>query len=189
MKREDWCKATLWDRAIHDSNREIMEISCHSLYHTPRVPGSRGRDRVNVSRLRHSDFEDKLFRYRMYMDYCGHGNLEDFIEKYMPPARPGYVPGLVPEPFLWRVFDSLARIGVAMERGHVNINKDPLAGFREVIHRDLKPRNVFLDEPDERCWSIYPTPRLGDFGAAVKTTQVSIRSGKDVFTYKFLVCG
>ena len=101
----------------------------------------------------------------------------------------------LPEAFLWHVFHSLAQTVHAMEYGPFQSEARDKLDF-EVVHRDIKPRNselistygfslllpcgaltvlVFLGAPrpcapeGKPCFHFYPTPKLGDFGLAIKT--------------------
>jgi serine/threonine protein kinase len=71
----------------------------------------------------------------------------------------------VPEPFLWHVFESLCIAGLLLERGVVEHN--PMRHWRTIVHRDLRPANIFFGIPDKHRYSRYPTPKIGDFGLAV----------------------
>jgi serine/threonine protein kinase len=69
----------------------------------------------------------------------------------------------IPEPFLWHVFECLCTAGLLLDRGAVERN--PM--WKTVVHRDLRPVNIFLAAPDAKRFSRYPTPKIGDFGLAV----------------------
>lgn len=78
---------------------------------------------------------------------------------------------MVPEPFLWLLFLTLAEAGHAMEFGHVDLTNHPAinTAWKEIVHRDLKPENIFLGHPTPGFFDTYPAPKLGDFGMAIKT--------------------
>ncbi|KAK5009060.1 hypothetical protein LTR28_002940 [Elasticomyces elasticus] len=42
---------------------------------------------------------------------------------------------------------------------------------KEVVHRDIKPQNVFFRKPDDNYFSAYPVPVLGDYGLAIETDR------------------
>ncbi|KAK5121347.1 hypothetical protein LTR85_005513 [Meristemomyces frigidus] len=52
-------------------------------------------------------------------------------------------------------------------------------GWERIVHRDVKPHNIFLDRSNDRPdnelyggrWPSYPKPQLGDFGMAVITSD------------------
>ena len=69
----------------------------------------------------------------------------------------------VPEPFIWYIAEQLASAGNTM---HIGFEDDDNA---EIVHRDIKPGNVFLAENDGAQYPAYPRPVLGDFGVAFKT--------------------
>jgi len=71
----------------------------------------------------------------------------------------------MPEPFLWYVFECLCIAGLLLERGVVESN--PMQIWETIVHRDLRPCNIFLGRPDTQRFSRYPTPKVGDFGLAV----------------------
>lgn len=74
----------------------------------------------------------------------------------------------VPEPLVWKWFEDLAKACVLLENGK-DIPSDPpsrLSGQHVIVHRDIKPPNIFLDVPSEELgeWPGYPVATLGDFG-------------------------
>ncbi|EME83286.1 uncharacterized protein MYCFIDRAFT_81828 [Pseudocercospora fijiensis CIRAD86] len=71
---------------------------------------------------------------------------------------------MVPEPFLWRLLESMAYACLAMQQGATDAAVD---GWRQIIHRDLKSDNVFLASENG---SHYPQPKIADFEFAYETT-------------------
>jgi serine/threonine protein kinase len=74
----------------------------------------------------------------------------------------------VPEPLVWKWFEDLAKACVRLEKGK-EIPSDSvtrLSGQHTIVHRDIKPTNVFLDLPsgENGDWPTYPVATLGDFG-------------------------
>lgn len=67
------------------------------------------------------------------------------------------------EPFLWHVFECLCTAGLLLDRGAAERN--PM--WKTIVHRDLRPVNIFLASPDANRFRRYPTPKIGDFGLAV----------------------
>ena len=86
--------------------------------------------------------EDDLIEW---FEYCRGGDLENAI-----PRR-----GRLSEDFLWHCFTQLAE---ALDVVH---NR----GSRAVVHRDVKPNNIFL-ETKYRPSAPWPELKLGDFGKA-----------------------
>ena len=96
-------------------------------------------------------------RLQIYYNYCAGGSLGDVV--------PEGNPGLLPEGFLWHVFLQLAE---ALEVLHHR-------GTQRVVHRDMKPDNVFLERTYEPGRG-YPDVQLGDFGLAT-IHPVTARAG------------
>jgi serine/threonine protein kinase len=74
----------------------------------------------------------------------------------------------VPEPLIWKWFEDLAKACILLENGK-DLQSDPssrLSGQHVIVHRDIKPPNIFLDTPSEENgeWPGYPVATLGDFG-------------------------
>jgi len=172
QSRADWADATRWDGDVQDStNRVPVEIACLRDLQAIPLPAV-AEDAVTSARLRWYRVYDRIFKYTLYLEFCQHGDLTDVISEHGPRTEQGdLILALVrpiPEPFLWRVLHSLARVGLAMETGTTN-DLPPTAGWKEIVHRDLRPANIFLDEPTARVFEAYPTPRLADFGYAFRT--------------------
>ncbi|EFO63774.1 Kinase, PEK [Giardia lamblia P15] len=81
------------------------------------------------------------------MEYCSHGCLSDFIQKCSDgtPLCPSLAQGLTLTELLWRM---TAQLASAVAYIH----------SKDIIHYDIKPANVFLDE----SYNI----KLGDFGTS-----------------------
>ncbi len=88
-------------------------------------------------------------RCRIYYEYCAGGDLWRLIPRGHPARHP--------ESFIWHVFIQLAEALDAMHN----------RGAQQVVHRDVKPDNVFLTSPYRPNHS-YPTVKLGDYGLAVR---------------------
>ena len=97
-------------------------------------------------------------KQRVYMAYCGLKDLGELLERYEEKER------TIPEPFVWHCAEALATAGVAMLQGDLELNR--VSEWASIIHRDWKPRTVFLDTENPFHYSMYPTPRVGDFGYA-----------------------
>jgi serine/threonine protein kinase len=96
---------------------------------------------------------------RIYTAFAPLGNLLQLVSRYNEADEN------IPEPYLWHTFECLAIAGLLMERGEMENN--PVSEWTPIVHRDLKLDNVFLDQPSEKRYCQYPTPKIADFGAAV----------------------
>lgn len=98
--------------------------------------------------------------HRIYMEYCPHGDLKRLYRRYRKFRL------YMPEPFLWDVFHHLVEAAVAMRYGP----EDGGWGGHEIVHRDIKPGNIFLDTEDRKSGiPFYPVSKLGDWGLARQT--------------------
>ncbi|BFZ58571.1 Serine/threonine-protein kinase Nek2 [Savitreella phatthalungensis] len=90
----------------------------------------------------------------IFMEYCGNGDLSDLIRDYRESGNP---PRRVPESVVWQIF---AQATAALHRCHTGTGSmtsaDATTGDNVVLHRDIKPQNIFLDHNNR--------VKLGDFG-------------------------
>jgi len=171
QSRRDWADATKWVGDVHDANARVpVEVSClQDLAALPEPAGA--RESINFTRMRMQRVDDWVFRYTIYLDYCAWGDLEDLILEHKGPrSSNGTYDRMHPigEPFLWCVFHSLAKIGMAMQYGSTDAST-PRKDWKQIVHRDLRPANIFLDGAFKGFFEVYPVPRLGDFGCAIRT--------------------
>ncbi|KAI9799754.1 MAG: hypothetical protein M1833_003873 [Piccolia ochrophora] len=106
----------------------------------------------------------------LFMEYCEFGTLRDVVDKYL--ARPTHE--YMPESFIWHAYHNMLK---ALAYLHFGTPADapvfaPRPGWRTVIHRDLKPDNIFLKRPLAAAAAApprrYPQIVLGDFGLALR---------------------
>lgn len=97
--------------------------------------------------------------YRIFLEYCSR---EDLAERV-------YFCGMkMPEPFIWYVFESLVRAAIFMEQSVWDAKaKKSLT----IVHRDIKPGNIFLTDSSTTSYPCYPRPKLADFGIAIVTSE------------------
>lgn len=115
-----------------------------------------------------SDDDPPPLRASLYMEYCDLGSLELLLKKYRKHQKSAQVRSYIPESFIWKTFLELSS---ALQYLHHGIKaegslvpREPPA-WRRVLHRDIKPGNIFLKSSP---YSRYPTAVLGDFGCATK---------------------
>lgn len=68
-----------------------------------------------------------------------------------------YQIAMLPEPFLWSAFFSLATAGLLMERGELDAEQANTTTWESIVHRDLKLGNVFLSWDSTERWRGYPS--------------------------------
>lgn len=102
----------------------------------------------------------------LWYEYCSAGDLQDLVDAYTNRRL------RIPEAFIWHAYVQLADAFAYIHTGYDRLahSDRPPRGFQPIVHRDVKPPNIFLrPNGDNR----YPDLVLADFGCA--TTKM--RSG------------
>lgn len=115
-----------------------------------------------ILQIRGWSLDDLRMSYKMQLAYCPHGDLEE-VEDQRFANGSWYRVKWIPESFIWYLFESLVKAGIAMERA------DP-TNTTLYIHGDIKAGNIFLDSPNPNHYAHYPTPTLADFGWVERTS-------------------
>ncbi|KAI9790988.1 MAG: hypothetical protein M1816_004555 [Peltula sp. TS41687] len=105
------------------------------------------------------------FAASIYTEWCDLGSLDSLISAHRRSHK------LLPEGFVRHVFLSLAEALAYMHYGvtekHLREGRIPqpkARGWRTVLHRDLKPGNIFLVSSKQ----LYPRVVIGDFGMSIR---------------------
>ncbi|CAH01236.1 serine/threonine protein kinase KIN3 [Kluyveromyces lactis] len=137
----------------------------------------------NIVEFFHWDHDAKSNTLFLYMEYCSKGDLSQMIRYYKHQRK------YVPEEYVWRI---MVQILMALFKCHYGRDLSKLQTIYDameeplkskgyvVIHRDLKPGNIFLtgydDEFNQNASDVDYSKviiKLGDFGLA-KSLQASI---------------
>ncbi|KAL8742253.1 MAG: hypothetical protein Q9190_005230, partial [Brigantiaea leucoxantha] len=97
-----------------------------------------------------------------HFEFCSAGDMHNLIDNYQQRDLD------VPEDFVWHSFIQMAEALAYIHSAYVRDRKreaEPPAAWKPVIHRDIKPGNIFLRWPG-RSSRTYPDLVLGDFGLA-----------------------
>ncbi|KAF2816696.1 kinase-like protein [Mytilinidion resinicola] len=110
--------------------------------------------------------------FLLYMDYAPGGDIWQ-IEGIARRNKKQ-----IPEIYLWVIFDALAEALYVLQIGNSSqfdangefIPQAPQPGWNRIVHRDIKPGDIFLGDPNPPYMG-YLTPMLGDFGTALEMTD------------------
>lgn len=117
---------------------------------------------------------------KLLFGYCPGGDLDQLVKHFHSiGCRP-------PESLAWHIFEQLAKAVAFLHYGYDEYARDPLSpppNWRRVVHRDIKPDNIFLRTKFRPSSSSilhspekipprkdFPALLLGDFGLATTET-------------------
>jgi serine/threonine protein kinase len=111
-------------------------------------------------------------------ELCDGETLAELLEKYAEAGE------FVPEVFVWKIFESLVSAVSFLHRGP-SLGSDT---WDPIFHRDIIPSNCFCtsrptDEKFSTSSQIYPSITLGDFGCALRQTEVKAMSLNPKYPY------
>ncbi|KAI1641277.1 kinase-like domain-containing protein [Biscogniauxia mediterranea] len=116
-----------------------------------------------------SYIQDDPFQATVYMEYCDRGSLKDLLAVYKRKKK-AHEPDLIPESFLWHAFvglsDALGFLRTGQSHISVPLEKNDPKAWVPIIHRDIKPDNVFLRSRDTPGSTKPFYVLLSDFGLA-----------------------
>jgi serine/threonine protein kinase len=117
-------------------------------------------DHPNV--VKQIEVEWRLHKAKIYMEYCEGGSLQDLINEQKVNKTH------VAEKYVWDILFQLAsalvycHMGLRIESdGQVSTEQQNILDWKPVLHRDIKPDNVFLLNRSELA---IDNVKLGDFG-------------------------
>ena len=89
----------------------------------------------------------------------------------------------IPEPFLWSVLENLTLACLVLEHSNIPPNTLTSAGQSTdrptIVHRDIKPQNIYLDTPHHTHYRNYPRAILADLGFSIVTSARDPRNPLD----------
>ena len=170
--------------------------------------GEEGDGRENVARMFHAEVWPEEMGYRIYLQFYPHGDLGDVLARYPKLAAakkkrkvkggpkskgkskskkqatcspdPEEAPNpIIPEPFLWSVLENLTRACLVLEHANIPPNNLTSAGQSSIVHRDIKPQNIYLDTPHHTHYRNYPRAILADLGFGIVTSTHDPRNPLD----------
>ncbi|SLM33581.1 Serine/threonine/dual specificity protein kinase, catalytic domain [Lasallia pustulata] len=153
------CKTTYMDNFFLDWNEEAVLTQKLNAAGCPNV--------LKVYDWNHNKHENLA---RIIYEYCPHGDLQSLIDFYDTQLL------VFPEAFMWHIFQSVATAICYCARG--TTDDEPRPGWTEIVHKDLKPNNIFLSPPDHDENPLYPTLKVADFGLGYQIPNETIRQFK-----------
>ncbi|KAI4247993.1 MAG: hypothetical protein L6R42_009421 [Xanthoria sp. 1 TBL-2021] len=106
--------------------------------------------------------------HRFWFEYCGLCDLQDLCDGYL---RHGTK---VPESFAWHSYRQLAEAFAFIHEGYMTNSSHRPDNFQPIVHRDVKPSNIFIRENPRNP---YPDLVLADFGIAITTSALKRENG------------
>ncbi|KAJ8121521.1 hypothetical protein O1611_g10083 [Lasiodiplodia mahajangana] len=107
------------------------------------------------------------FQASVYMEYCDRGTLADLIQEYKTKKK-AHSPDRIPESFIWHAFlglaDALAYLQTGQSYISMPLEKNDRGDWKEVLHCDIKPSNIFLRSRDTPGSNKPFYTLLSDFG-------------------------
>jgi serine/threonine protein kinase len=117
---------------------------------------------ANILQLYDSHIPDHIHETAwMVTEFCEHKTLKDLVASYEARNQ------MVPELFVWQVFESLARAIQYCHHGRPSCEV-----WDKVSHRDITAFNVFIKSTSTRQADEYPySIKVGDFGCAITDSE------------------
>ncbi|KAK3708753.1 hypothetical protein LTR37_011274 [Vermiconidia calcicola] len=183
VSAHQWKDVNHWYGDHRDvEGRQHMEIKIHEMLKEREKEA--GNDYEYCAKMKaYKVFGDEEMRYRLYLAYYPHGDLGDVMRLYRPDddelgekpknkRRKKDKEDLIPEPFLWSVLEALTEACLILEARSVSEPEDTAPARHEtIVHRDIKPDNIYLSSPLPSTYPSYPHAILGDFGVAIITND------------------
>ncbi|KAF2765621.1 kinase-like protein [Teratosphaeria nubilosa] len=142
----------------------------------------------NIVTFRGHSIHESHRMYRIYMEYCRHGDLEQVIRLHASLNQVKAVDGSplpqevthIPELALFGIFEQLLAGASFIKGGR---RGPPASAWETILHGDIKPENISLGERDGNTYRFLPQPKIGDFGIAKPVTDAKKLVGNGTEAY------